>query len=73
MLFLPVVPQQQRRCVISSRVRGVERHGSTGGAGIESSRVAPALRPADHLHRMVNTMRCQPRAKSNTIDCYVST
>ena len=30
MLFLPVVPQQQRRCVISSRVRGVERHGQHG-------------------------------------------
>ena len=30
MLFLPVVPQQRRSCVISSHVRGVERRGQHG-------------------------------------------
>ena len=72
MLFLPVVPQQQRRCVSARAFVASKDTGSTGGAGIESvaSCAGPPARRSSA--RMVNTMRCQPRAKSNTIDCYVS-
>jgi hypothetical protein len=73
MLFLPVVPQRQRRCVISSRVvapKDMRQHGRRGyrvPRELRRPSGPPIIRTAWSTHCAATCW-----LNRNTIDCYVS-